>query len=57
MNFSVGKPKNLFLRGLGLKKTQTTTNMPKLGHYIAFKQKIPKRILLWENLKIYFLGG
>ena len=39
----VGKPENLSFRGAGgLKTPKITKNMPKLGYYLPFEQKIQK---------------
>ena len=38
----VEKPKKLVLGGSGLKKTRKSKNMPKLGYYLPFEQKIQK---------------
>jgi len=43
MKFFCGKNlKIYFLGGLGLKNPKTTKNLPKLGHYLPFEQKIQK---------------
>ena len=36
------KPKKLVLGGSGLKKPRKSKNMPKLGYYLPFEQKIQK---------------
>ena len=57
MDFFVEKPKKLVLGCSGLKNPRKSKNMPKLGHYLPFEQKIQKYNFLWKNLKIYILGG
>ena len=51
------KPKKLVLGGSGLKKPRKRKNMPKLGHYLPFEQKIQKWNFFVEKPKKLVLGG
>ena len=51
------KPKKLVLGGSGLKKPRKRKNMPKLGHYLPFEQKIQKWNFFVEKPKKLVLEG
>ena len=51
------KPKKLVLGGSGLKKPRKRKNMPKLGHYLPFEQKIQKWNFFVQKPKKLVLEG
>ena len=49
--------RKLVLGGSGLKTPRKSKNMPKLGHYLPFEQKIQKWNFFVEKPKKLVLGG